>query len=125
MGSDTPSEERVPHELLPHMLTRPGLYVGAPGNIAESLWGFMSGYDAGVRCQRTDNEEPVELIPRALLRHIQAELGLQFNDMGIIPRLVEQEGSPESALAALRQIIGDYYNCTIDRDSVPPLNDRD
>ena len=121
MPSEGQTEGRAIHEALAHILTRPGMYVGAPANLAESLWCFICGYDAGLRCPRSPDEKPKELIPKELLRHIQKELGLQFNEGGIIEKLILREGDSESALAGLRAIIGEYYGCTIDRESVPPL----
>lgn len=104
------------HEMLGFILTRPGMFVGPSDNIVESLWSFMSGFDCGLK-NRDLNAECGELIPKDLLRFIQNDLNLQFNDTGIVPRLVEREGDPEAALAALCEIIGRFYDCTIDRES--------
>ena len=98
------------------ILTRPGMYVGSSDNILESIWCFISGFDFGVK-HTTGRIDSPELIPKGLLRYIQKELGLQFNDAGIVPRLVEEAGDPEAGLELLKEIIGRYYGCVIDRNN--------
>ncbi|MAS91709.1 MAG: hypothetical protein CMO55_00820 [Verrucomicrobiales bacterium] len=121
MTSISDSERPRIHDALGYILTRPEMYVGQSDNLLESLWSFISGFDCGIRYLST-GDQITELIPKELFRYIQQELGLQFNDFGIVPRLIEQRGSKEDALIGLREMVGQFYGCEISIENFPPKN---
>lgn len=105
-------DARVPHELLRQIMALPRMFVGNTDNLVEAIWVFLSGFEAGYSYQN-DTEEGL-LFPRELVRYIQDELGLQWNDLGVVPAILQMNSGPDEAFEHLRDLMGNYYGCSMD-----------
>ncbi len=88
------------------------MYIGESANVLETTWAFLSGFELG--CSYGADRGKQDVMPKDLIEHIYSELGMQATEVGLISRLLDREGDPNKALDALRKMVGEFYQCSMD-----------